>query len=84
MSDIFDPFQYTKDLREHPENYFSMAQVVQQATTLRKIRHAATVKALHEAFQAPAKLAKADGDIELLGLLTEAAKKRKIELAKEN
>ncbi len=76
----FDPFAYTADIKAHLEKYVTWAEIVRDAQALHKIRHAATLTALKEAFHGPAKLAKATGDTELLGWLTEAATKRRKEL----
>jgi len=77
QADTFDPFLYSAAVKANPGGYVHISSIVAEVMALRKIRHAATVKALHEAFQAPAKLAKAAGDTELLAMLTEAAKTRK-------
>ena len=80
MIDGFDPFAYVKDAKAHPENYISLAQIVEDAKMLRRIRHASDMKTLKDAFHGPAKAAKAAGDTMLLTWLTEAKDKRKKEL----
>jgi len=76
----FDPYAYSKDIREHPERYMTLRSLVGDAAALRRIKQAPTLQALKEAFQPSAKAAKAAGDTLLLDMLTEAAKQRKIEL----
>lgn len=72
---------YLDDMRAYPENYVELGQIVREVTTLHAIRRALTIKALNEIFQPAAKKAKSDKDDEVLALFTEAAKKRKLELA---
>lgn len=76
-ADLFDPFAYAKSVKENPDGYVRLSDIWGQAVALRKIRHAPTAKALHAAFQEPAKSAKASGDTELLAMLTEVAKMRR-------
>ncbi len=76
----FDPHAYHEDIKAHPEKYIALSKIVAEANATRAIRKAETLDALTVAFQAPAKAAKAAGNEELLGWLTEAAKKRRKEL----
>jgi hypothetical protein len=79
--DDFNPFAYHADINAHPERYIRVSQIVRDVQDIRKIKHAATLQALNDAFQPPAKAAKKAGDTELLGWLTEAKDKRKLELS---
>jgi hypothetical protein len=76
----FNPFAYYADINANPEKYIRVSQIVRDVQDIRKIKHAATLQALNDAFQPPAKAAKKAGDTELLGWLTEAKDKRKLEL----
>jgi hypothetical protein len=76
----FDPFEHAADVKANPDKYVRLSGLVAQVSALRAIRHSRTTKDLHRAFQAPAKLAKEFGDVELLQALTDAATKRKKEL----
>ena len=59
-----------------------MSEIYRTVKTLLAIKRARTMDELKAAFTAPAKQAKADGDTELLTLLTDAKNKRKSELEK--
>ena len=78
----FDPFAYSRDVKEHPEKYIRLTQIVRDVKLRMAIKRARTMDELKAAFTAPAKQAKADGDTELLTLLTDAKNKRKSELEK--
>lgn len=71
---------YLDDIRANPENYVTFGEIVQSVVHLHRIRKAPTLKALNEAFQAPAKAAKAAGDKEQLAKLIEVKDARKKEL----
>ena len=76
--DPFDPFDYQKDMLAHPDKYFSMAWLVQCVIALRKIKGAATLEEITGHWSEGK--TKADGDQEVIGWLTDAARKRKGEL----
>jgi len=76
----FDPFAYHADYIKNPEKYISMAKIVAEANATRPIRKAETLEALTATFQPLAKAAKAAGNTEVLGWLTDAARRRKKEL----
>lgn len=76
----FDPIAYFKKLREHPEEYVQLADLVAEAMAYRAIRNAKTMDELKEEFLAAATAAKGAKDENLLANLTALKDKRKEEL----
>lgn len=77
----FNPIAYFKGLREHPEEYVHLADLVAEAMAYRALRKAATMEELKAEFLIAATAAKAAKDDELLANLTAIKDKRKGELA---
>lgn len=76
----FNPIAYFKGLRDHPEEYVQLADLVAEAMAYRAIRKASTMDELKDEFTLAAKAAMGAKDDDLLKNLTALKDKRKAEL----